>query len=434
MRLLFIYHQKPRKQRKAISSHLLAFKKMDDADIYYWNVAYGIPDLVSKCEFDAVLFHFTFFLPNINQDFSSSFYQWKILKNLDIPKFAMIQDEYVNTNSLCKFLKEFGVKHVYTCLPEDLWQVVYPFEKSGVTSFTQVLTGYIDEEMFSIFGSEIRAHRYRRVDIAYRARKMPYNLGMHATYKWMLTQKIQEAHPALKLDLSNDPNDFIFGEEWYHFVKNTRVMPGCEGGTSMLDPDGSIRRKVNNYMLTHPNAEFGEVESQCFPGMDMKFPYYALSPRHFEAAIAKTCQILIEGDYNGVFVAHQHYIPIRKDWSNLQEVLEKCKDIDYCESIAENAYREIALNPLYTYSSFVNQVGAAIRSKIKSSTILSGQASSHLKKLQYYSEHPFWIAPKMVIRNQSVEWLKQIIFITGMDKHKWFRRLELKLFGSNSTR
>lgn len=435
MRLLIIYHQKPRAQRMAISSHLLSFEKYKGEHfVQYWNIAYGIPELIDKCGFDAIVFHFTFFLPNINSSFESSFSKWGPLKKCNLPKFAMIQDEYVNTLSLCHFLKEFGVCHVFTCLPSSLWQTVYPNAKSGVTDFTQVLTGYIDEQMLANYGSRHIPHNRRTIDIGYRARKVPFNLGKHGTYKWLLTEKILDSSTTLRLDVSNDPNEFIFGQSWFDFVQQCRIMPGCEGGTSLHDPDGKLRTKVNEFVLNHPSANFEETEQECFRNQDLKFPYYALSPRHFEAAISKTCQILIEGEYNGVFVAGKHYIPIKKDWSNLKEVLTLCENIEYCEQIAENTYRDIAMNKSYSYSYFVQEVFNVIQTKIQAKNGLNAEEIANSNKLQHYHINPFQFAPFLVLKNLSIEWTKQIIFKFGIDKAKWFKWIELKLIGSNSVR
>ncbi|MBP6447507.1 MAG: hypothetical protein KA341_11930, partial [Saprospiraceae bacterium] len=321
--ILLLYHQKPRAQRKAISTHLNVFKKYKKDRFVYWNVAYGIPKIVTQCNFEAVLFHFTFFIPNINVPFDKDFKNWEILKAMDNPKFAIIQDEYVNTESLCRFLKEFNVKTVFTCLPSSLYQEVYPLEKSGVENFYTVLTGYIDDDM--VRNKAVIPHKKRTNDIVYRARKMPYNLGTFGTYKWKLTEKFLEKNAGyhLKMDISNDPNDFIFGENWYHFVADSRTILGCESGSGIHDPKGDIRNCCEKLVLENPLIDFETVKEACFKNTDDTFPYFAVSPRHFEAAASKTCQVLIEGEYNGILKADVHYICIKKDWSNLDIVMSK---------------------------------------------------------------------------------------------------------------
>ena len=49
-------------------------------------------------------------------------------------------------------------------------------------------------------------------------------------------------------------------------------------------------------------------------------PYRTISPRHFEASALRLCQILLEGKYSGVMRPMVHYIPLKKDFSNFDEV------------------------------------------------------------------------------------------------------------------
>ena len=44
--------------------------------------------------------------------------------------------------------------------------------------------------------------------------------------------------------------------------------------------------------------------------------------------MTKTAQILVEGRYSGVLEPERHYLPVRRDFSNLDEVLERARDRD----------------------------------------------------------------------------------------------------------
>ena len=68
-----------------------------------------------------------------------------------------------------------------------------------------------------------------------------------------------------------------------------------------------------------------EVEQQCFPGLEGHFQMTAISPRVLEAALLESCQILVEGDYSGLVQPWEHFIPIRSDASDFQEVQEAMK-------------------------------------------------------------------------------------------------------------
>ena len=84
----------------------------------------------------------------------------------------------------------------------------------------------------------------------------------------------------------------------------------------------------------------------------------SISSRHFEPIGTKTCQILLEGEYNGVLVPDEHYISVRKDRSNLGEAVRRFRDEGYRQAIAECAYEHVMSN--HTYAHRVRSVLAAV--------------------------------------------------------------------------
>ena len=100
--------------------------------------------------------------------------------------------------------------------------------------------------------------------------------------------------------------------------------------------------------------------------MDYNIKLFAISPRHFEAAICKTLQILVEGDYGNAFQPWKHYVPLKRDFSNIKEVLNFLKNEDQCQKIIDFAYNDIVLNKKYTYESFVVTIIENIRQNANS--------------------------------------------------------------------
>ena len=80
-----------------------------------------------------------------------------------------------------------------------------------------------------------------------------------------------------------------------------------------------------------------------------------VSPRVFEAAAARAALILFEGDYSGVVEADVHYIPLKKDFSNLDEVFERLKDVAALEEMVERTYRDLISSGRFSYEKFVHQ-------------------------------------------------------------------------------
>jgi spore maturation protein CgeB len=81
-----------------------------------------------------------------------------------------------------------------------------------------------------------------------------------------------------------------------------------------------------------------------------------VSPRVFEAIAARTVLVLFEGNYSGVVKAGEHFIPLKKDGSNLAEVVSLLQDGAYVDAMAERAYRDVIASGKYSYKSFVDLV------------------------------------------------------------------------------
>jgi hypothetical protein len=236
-----------------------------------------------------------------------------------------------------------------------------------------VLTGYVDEDLVKQISPLIRPHSERSIDIGYRASMLPAHLGKHGQLKYELIGEFNTrlANSDLNLDIRSSNNTLTnedksavkLGNAWNTFLLDCKAFIGCEGGSSLLDFDGSIQKKVYNYSHEHPEATFSEIEKACFPGIDYNISCFAISPRHFEAAITKTLQILIEGYYGGIFKADEHYICLKKDFSNFENVIETLKDEKKCNSIVEKAYEEIVISGKYTYAHFVNEILSTIKKK-----------------------------------------------------------------------
>ena len=357
MRVLVVFYEISKNDRNTIGEHLSSFKKYSDHEFLYLNAFYGVPNSLLKIKFDIVLYHYTFLSQKWNgpDSFALVLNKSRALTQVSGLKVAMPQDEYVYSNLLNKFFKTFGVEVVFTCLPTSEWEKVYPFEKSGVRHFFTTFTGYIDDAAKLKLKDYSKEHAKRTIDIGYRARNLPFWLGRHGAYKGKLTSVFQE-HPLssnLVLDLSNDEKKVFKGFEWYNFLLNCRVVLGCEGGASLHDPDGSIRLCVEEYTSKNKKCSFEEAEASCFPGKDGNLELFAISPRHFEACLTKTCQVLLEGSYNQVFIPGRHYIELKKDFSNLDDVYKKIQNVEFCEEIAENAYADIVMNGKHYYSDFV---------------------------------------------------------------------------------
>jgi hypothetical protein len=134
---------------------------------------------------------------------------------------------------------------------------------------------------------------------------------------------------------------------------------GTESGSSALDPVGAIRRFEAEWRPSHPDETFEEFSALQEPGWD-DYDFTAISPRLFEAAQTKTAQLLVEGEYEGIIEPQTHYFPLRRDFSNLTEALERIRDPGETEAMAERAWEDLIASGRYSYGAFAAHVETVV--------------------------------------------------------------------------
>ena len=130
-------------------------------------------------------------------------------------------------------------------------------------------------------------------------------------------------------------------EGWAQFLRKSRGILGAESGTYYLDKTGQIIEDVKNYVKGHPSVSFQEIHDLYFKNRQNPVSGKAISSRHFEPIGTKTCQILIEGEYNGILKADEHYLSVKKDLSNIKDVTQRFKDNSYRRAMVERTYEYV---------------------------------------------------------------------------------------------
>jgi spore maturation protein CgeB len=133
-------------------------------------------------------------------------------------------------------------------------------------------------------------------------------------------------------------------EEYVKFLNSTRGTIGAESGTYYLEKTDRTQKDVEAFLSRHPDATFEEVYEGFFKNYTNPINGKAISSRHFEPIGTKTCQILLEGNYNGILKPNTHYIPLNKDYSNVDEVLERFADRDYVRRMVGDTYEYVVDN------------------------------------------------------------------------------------------
>ncbi|MGH9960193.1 MAG: hypothetical protein ACREBC_24230, partial [Pyrinomonadaceae bacterium] len=229
-------------------------------------------------------------------------------------------------------------------------------------NFRTVLAGYLDPESVSRIERKKSKVAQRDIDIGYRAWKAEYWLGEHGVHKARIADVFERAalERGLKTDISIRDEDVLAGDGWFDFLVRCRATIGVEGGASVLDRNGEIKRGVEDYLKQYPQSSFEQTRRCCFPNDDHKIGLACISPRHLEACATETCQFLIEGRYNDILVPWRDYIPIKKDYSNVAEALEVLTDHSKMRGITSTAYKEVVCSNRWTYEKFVDEIEETI--------------------------------------------------------------------------
>jgi hypothetical protein len=360
-KVLFLYELESDTMRTTTREHLFAFQAYCPYPVDYVNLAKEpLPTGNKLRSYDLMVFHYLFLTHRWGGPAGFWGVANKALPVLRSPAVKVIlpQDEFFHADLLCEFINTFDIDCVFSVAPPSEWEQIYRTVDFRRVKFFQVLTGYIDEKVVPRVANLASAVPDRSVDIGYRTAARPYFwFGRHGYLKQIIADLVVQHGPALglRLDVSTADTDTILGDAWYRFLLECKWTIGVESGTSVLDWDGSVHRKTTEYVARRPMATFEEVEAACFPGLDGKTRLYAIAPRHLEACLTRTGQILTDGEYNGVLRPGAHYVSVRKDFSNLVPVLQSLRSVDL-QAMTERAYQDVVASGRYTYRRFVEYV------------------------------------------------------------------------------
>lgn len=315
-------------------------------------------------KYDGIIIHNTmnYFVENIER--MDSLCDQKIAKFPGV-KVMFKQDEHYRQNLLIDYLEQTDFDLIVTICDDNNVDLFYPSERLPRLRHLNYLTGYVRE-----YHKHLPYHdvRNRAIDVGYRGSIQPPVAGMLSYEKRQIGWEFEKhaARRGLVTDISSEWKDRITGDNWYAFMGSCKAQLGVESGASIVDLDGSVEADYKSYIEAHPDAKDEEVLAYL-KKYENGPQYRAISPRHFEAAACFSVQVMYEGRFQDIFLPDRHYIPLRRDWGNVDEVIDRLMNDTERERIATCAYEEIILNPKYSYVYFVEQFDRMLGEILKSS-------------------------------------------------------------------
>lgn len=340
--------------------HLECFGRYSKHEVKYINIVSDHITLDLLNSFDVLIIHYSVFLFDDNRCPPEI---RLLLVNVSSKKIVFIQDEYRRVNDVIDNLILLRIDCLFTCMPESEIQNVYPKEKLPNLIIKKTLTGYVSEKMSE--NKNIPTFHERPFDVVYRARKLSAWYGQLCYDKWKIADRFSEdaLKHELNVDISSCENDRIYGKDWINFLKRSKAALGVESGAGVFDFTGEIQQQVEAYERKNPDASFEHIKEKFFKNEDGKIKLNQISPRCFEYAACKTLMILYEGDYSGILVPWKHYVPLKKDHSNMNDVIRYIRNEEKWKTMTEQAYNDIILNPNYGYQKFIKEFDITIKNE-----------------------------------------------------------------------
>lgn len=336
-----------------VTDHLDAFRRFSQHNVFELSFIRELPSRVALERFDAIAIHYSTALGYYVDHYISDAARQRVR---DFPglKIAFIQDEYRMIDRVHEVLRFLGIDILFTCVPTPEIEKVYPSPKLPGATRINNLTGYVPEALLSQPAAPVAE---RPIDVGYRTRRMPYWLGALGVEKsWIADEFAARARDSdLRLDISCNEADRLYGARWTEFVGSCKAMLGVESGASVFDFTGDLQKQVDAYVAAHPQATFEEVQAKFLLPYEGKIRLNQISPRCFEAAALRTAMVLFEGEYSGVLEPWRHYLPLKKDFSNFPEVLAALRDQAGRQRLVDRTFEEVARNPAWSYRTFIGQ-------------------------------------------------------------------------------
>jgi hypothetical protein len=279
-------------------------------------------------------------------------------------KFIFLQDEYQKINEVQDFMHLVGMHVLFTLVREPFLKSAYPSKKVEQLVKVPVLTAYASEEMMKWKHTPVKD---RVIDVSYRARNCNYWLGLLAHEKTLIAQRFIKYTKEynLRLDISLEESARLYGDRWLQLLNCSKSVLGTESGASIWDFDGSIERMTKRFLKRRPKATFDTVYNELLKPYDGKILYNAISPRIFEAAATKTPMILFPGHYNDICQPDKHYILLEKDCSNIKEVVDKLRDLDFLQDLADRTFDDLISSGKYLEHNLSQLVNKSLSALLK---------------------------------------------------------------------
>lgn len=362
LKILILYDIHPI-TTNTVHEHLSSFQLYSKHQIFYCHGTHAQECNFDLSYFDVIVLHYSVRMAynwHLSPNFSRALQDFKGFK------VVFTQDEYDLTETARNWFEKLKINLVYSVVPVEYLDLVYPQKRFPDTKFKNNLTGYVPIH-HDRFRSYIKPIRERPCYIAYRSRDLPFWYGDLGQEKSSIAKGVKALckQHSIPVDIEFDESQRIYGDNWYRFLAKSKATLGTESGSNVFDDYGHIRESIKLELEKNPNITYPEVFEKYLKEHDGKrVRMNQISPRIFESILFKSALILFEGSYSGVVLPDIHFIPLKKDFSNFEEVLAKLLDDEFLQQMVDRAYRDIIESQKYSYQAFIRDFDETLESSM----------------------------------------------------------------------
>lgn len=361
--ILVLYHSELGPNAPTIMQHMSSFARFSKFPVIELNTYVGFPESLTKLRFTKIILHYSLFgvVPYALCD------RFRAYLNdcEDSYTISFFQDEHRFWPHREQVIQDCRVDCVYTLVEPAEYSKTYG-RRAPQCELVHSIPGYVDTELNEIAATCSIPDAQRKIDIGYRARRLPMTYGRGSQEKHLIAERFSELARGLdlRLDIAVGESCRIYGRAWYEsFIANCRAMLGVESGVSIFDIENKIIPTCESIIQQNPEITFEELTEEYLGPHEEQIYYRTISPRHFEAAAFRVQQILFEGHYSGILEPMKHYLPLRKDFSNFDEVIQAFRDTELRREMTERAFQDLIQSGRHTYEEFIKNFDQHLVSK-----------------------------------------------------------------------
>ena len=320
-----------------VFDHLSSFAKYSHHRAFYSNTHQKENWDININNFDIVIVHYSIRLP-YDQITSVVKEKLHIFKGL---KCLFIQDEQDYSKKSWSLINELDIDLVFTAAPKTKSiEYLYPKKKFPKTRFVPVLTGYIaDDKLYNSFPPPSK----RIIKFGYRGRHLTLRHGELGFDKINIGKKMKSYCDENKIicDIAWEVEDRIYGVEWINFLGSCKSMLGTESGCNVIDWNGDLSKSVKLFQLSNPKSTLQETYRKVIRPHEVDGLMNMVSPKIFEAICMRAVLVLFEGEYSSVLTPGEDFIVLKRDLSNVNEVISLLDNGPFIDLMTKKVWNKI---------------------------------------------------------------------------------------------